>query len=118
MKSKMTLNESLADSELHVMQNAFSLFDGNGDGRIDLKEFEDVIRAVGFNPTDEQIQTTFKQFDQNDDGEIDFDEFVIMSKNFAGCSRQKLEDNLRQAFRYEVKRLNLAENAFILWKES
>ncbi|KAK3738734.1 hypothetical protein QZH41_018112 [Actinostola sp. cb2023] len=96
----MTLHEAaIPASELHVMRNAFSLFDGNGDGRIDLKEFEVVIRAVGFNPTDEQIQTTFKQFDSNNDGEIDFEEFVVMSRNFAGCSRQKLEDNLRQAFR-------------------
>lgn len=97
----MTLEETLPASELHIMKNAFKLFDSNGDGRIDLKEFEAVIRAVGFNPTDEQIRTTFEQFDRNADGEIDFEEFVIMSRNFSGCSRQKLEDNLRQAFRYE-----------------
>jgi Ca2+-binding EF-hand superfamily protein len=95
----MSLEEAISAAELHVMKKAFSLFDGNADGRIDLSEFGNVIRAIGFNATNEQIQTTFKQFDRNDDGGIDFDEFVVMSRTFAGCSRQKLEENLRQAFR-------------------
>lgn len=95
----MSLEEAISAAELHVMKTAFNLFDGNGDGRIDIMEFGSVIRAIGFNATNEQILTTFKQFDRNDDGGIDFDEFVIMSRNFAGCSRHKLEENLRQAFR-------------------
>lgn len=95
----MSLEEAISATELHVMKTAFSLFDGNGDGRIDIIEFGSVIRAIGFNATNEQILATFKQFDMNEDGGIDFDEFVIMSRNFAGCSRNRLEENLRQAFR-------------------
>ena len=97
---KMSLHQSIAaEAELELMKTAFDFFDENRDGKIDLKEFEVVIRAVGFNPTDELIQTTFDEFDRNQDGEIDFGEFVVMTKNFTGCSRQRLEENLREAFR-------------------
>jgi calcium-dependent protein kinase len=59
---------------------AFSVFDRDGDGRISLAEFSQVLqddslqRSIGTDKLREMIQ----EFDLNGDGEIDFDEFMAM----------------------------------------
>lgn len=91
--------ELVSDEELKIIVRAFQLFDRNSDLKIDQAEFAFVIRAIGYNPTESQIRETLQEYDKNKDGVIDFHEFVAMSRNFTGCSKDKLEENLRQAFR-------------------
>lgn len=91
--------ELVSDEELRIIVRAFKLFDRNADLKIDPAEFGHVMRAIGYTPTEKQIQETLRKFDKNKDGVIDFQEFVLMSRNFNGCSKDKLEENLRQAFR-------------------
>ena len=89
----------LSSDELHVMKTAFDIFDRNDDDKIDQAEFASLIRAIGFNPSNQEIETTLKKFDKNGDGVIDFQEFVSMAKRFEGCGKDHMEQNLRQAFR-------------------
>ncbi|EDO44891.1 predicted protein [Nematostella vectensis] len=81
------------------MRNAFDIFDRNKDGTIDHTEFGRVLQAIGYTPTISQILDILNAFDKNGDGAIDFDEFVTMSRYFRGRGAEKLEENLRQAFR-------------------
>lgn len=39
------------------------MFDRDGSGTISTSEFGTVIRGIGFNPTDEEIETAVKEFD-------------------------------------------------------
>ena len=100
--SQISQIELVSDEELKIIVRAFQLFDRNSDLKIDQAEFGLVIRAIGYSPTDTQIQETLQEYDKNKDGVIDFHEFVAMSRNFTGCSKDKLEENLRQAFRLVI----------------
>ena len=89
----------LTSEELRIMRTAFDIFDRNDDDQIDQTEFGSLIRAIGFNASNHEIQETLKKFDKNGDGVIDFQEFISMAKHFEGCSKDDMEQNLRQAFR-------------------
>ena len=91
---------SVSPEEREIMEKAFELFDKNNDGHIDSSEFGSLIRAIGFNASNHQIETTLSKYDKNNDGVIDFGEFVLMAKAMPeGLGKDKMEENLRQAFR-------------------
>ena len=89
----------LTNEEFRIMRTAFDIFDKNNNNEIDEHEFGSLIRAIGFNPSNREIEETLKKFDKNGDGVIDFQEFISMAKHFEGCSRDDMEQTLRQAFR-------------------
>lgn len=89
----------LTSEEFRIMRTAFDIFDKNNNNEIDQDEFGSLIRAIGFNPSNREIEETLKKFDKNGDGVIDFQEFISMAKHFEGCSRDDMEQTLRQAFR-------------------
>ena len=57
---------------------AFSLFDTNGDGTITIKELGTVMRSLGQNPTEAELQVMINEVDADTDGTIDFLEFLTM----------------------------------------
>lgn len=89
----------LTSEELRIMRTAFNIFDRNADNQIDQAEFGTLIRAIGFNASNHEIDEILRKFDKNKDGVIDFQEFISMAKHFEGCGRDEMEQNLRQAFR-------------------
>ena len=97
----------LTNEEFRVMRTAFEIFDKNNNDVIDEHEFGNLIRAIGFNPSNREIEETLRKFDKNGDGVIDFQEFISMAKHFEGCSKDDMEQTLRKAFRYETNRLIL-----------
>lgn len=81
-------------------REAFSLFDKNGDGTIEVDELGDVMRSLGHHPTLQELKEMIREADIDGDGSIDFNEFLIlMEKN----KRQLSEDNkLKAAFQVGV----------------
>lgn len=87
-------------------KEAFSLFDKDGDGKITTKvekklysfhsigcielnwleliitngskELGTVMRSLGQNPNDEELDNMIKEIDEDGNGTVDFDEFLIM----------------------------------------
>ena len=54
----------------------FSIFDKDKNGIIDIKEMGVVMRALGQNPTRQELREIMREFDENKDGVISFDEFL------------------------------------------
>ena len=46
-----------------VYKEAFLMYDKNGDSKITLDEFGDVIKSLGLNPTSDQLVTLMKEID-------------------------------------------------------
>jgi Ca2+-binding EF-hand superfamily protein len=57
---------------------AFDLFDTDGSGTIDAKELKVAMRALGFEPSKEEIQKLITQIDKDGSGTVNFAEFLTM----------------------------------------
>ena len=67
-------------------KEAFSLFDKDGDGYISNLEFATVIRSMGLNPLESEIQELIET--SNTPGKMDFGSFCVAMK------ANKMEGNL------------------------
>merc|ERR1712137_765222 len=60
------------------IKDAFELFDQDQGGNIDRKELKVAIRALGFEPSKEELKKMMADADEDGSGEIDFSEFLQM----------------------------------------
>lgn len=67
--------DELSETQIEEFKEVFGLFDKDGDGTISTKELGTVMRTLGQNPTDAEIEQMIKEVDVDNNGEIDFGEF-------------------------------------------
>ncbi|CAL9137011.1 unnamed protein product [Musa textilis] len=117
------MTEQLTDDQIAEFKEAFSLFDKDGDGPIlsipfcchpllplDLcscsalftgcittKELGTVMRSLGQNPTEAELQDMINEVDADGNGTIDFPEFLnLMARKMKDTDS---EEELKEAFR-------------------
>ncbi|KAL5007929.1 hypothetical protein ScPMuIL_013510 [Solemya velum] len=108
------LGEKLSDDEVEDMireadaegsgqvnyeeiKDSFSLFDVNGDGTITVAEIGTVLRSLGQNPTEADIELLVNSMDKDGNGTVTFDEFTsIVAKT---KKEGDPEEELRAAFK-------------------
>lgn len=66
----------LDDAQKARLQRAFSIFDKDDSGKISHTEMMGVLRLLGNNPTNGELEDIIRAIDLNKDGFIDFDEFA------------------------------------------
>ncbi|XP_049375906.1 calmodulin-2/4-like [Solanum verrucosum] len=89
--------DQLTDDQIFELTEAFSLLDKYGDGCIATKEFEIVIRSLGHNPTEAELQDMINELDADGNGTIDFPEFLnLMARKMKDTG---WEAELKEAFR-------------------
>merc|ERR1711865_79189 len=69
-------DEQLTEEQIAEFKEAFSLFDKDGDGTITTKELGTVMRSLGQNPTEAELQDMINEVDADGSGTIDFPEFL------------------------------------------
>lgn len=77
------------------------MFDKDGDGTITVLELASVMRALGQQPTDDELQIMMNSVDTDQNGVIDFDEFIHLMRNHFYTDEQapNLDAELLEAFR-------------------
>ena len=70
----------LSDLQLGRFREVFEIFDADKSGAICIKELGVVMRALGQEADDEELEDIMKEFDENNDGVISFNEFVEIMK--------------------------------------
>ncbi|KAJ5079278.1 calmodulin-1 [Anaeramoeba ignava] len=70
----------LSNDQIAEFKEAFNLFDKDGDGKITSKEVGVVMRSLGVNPTEAELQDIVNDIDANMNGFIEFQSFVNLIK--------------------------------------
>ncbi|KAI3872324.1 hypothetical protein MKX03_019591 [Papaver bracteatum] len=68
--------EQFTEDQISEYQEAFTLFDEDGDGYIIAKELSNAMRSMGNNPTEAEIQDMINEVDADKNGAINFTEFL------------------------------------------
>ncbi|CAJ1018118.1 putative EF hand/EF-hand domain/EF-hand domain pair, partial [Leishmania utingensis] len=89
--------DQLSNEQISEFKEAFSLFDKDGDGTITTKELGTVMRSLGQNPTEAELQDMINEVDQDGSGTIDFPEFLtLMARKMQDSDS---EEEIKEAFR-------------------
>ncbi len=78
----------LSDEQIEEFKESFCLFDKEGIGSIATDDFGTVMRMIGQNPTEAELQDMIDEVDQEGSGTIDFPEFLVL------VQRRMLRDGL------------------------
>eukprot|EP00058_Branchiostoma_floridae_P008437 XP_002593925.1 hypothetical protein BRAFLDRAFT_98224 [Branchiostoma floridae] len=101
--------DQLSEERINELRDAFLVFDKDGDGTINTSELATVMRSLGMNPTEAEIQDMMAEMDSDGSGEIDFDEFLgLMGQRMQDVDE---EEELKNAFK--VRPLCLMAQAYI-----
>ncbi|KRZ90833.1 Calmodulin [Trichinella sp. T8] len=92
-----TFADQLTEEQIAEFKEAFSLFDKDGDGTITTKELGTVMRSLGQNPTEAELQDMINEVDADGNGTIDFPEFLTMMAR--KMKDTDSEEEIREAFR-------------------
>jgi len=89
--------DQLTEEQIAEFKEAFSLFDKDGDGTITTKELGTVMRSLGQNPTEAELQDMINEVDADGNGSIDFPEFLSLTAR--KMKDTDTEEELIDAFR-------------------
>jgi calmodulin len=87
----------LPEDTIAEYQEAFALFDKDGNGHIEAKELAAVLTALGQSPSEEDIAKMIAEVDADANGSLEFPEFLQMMS-----SRMNVKNNdeeIQEAFK-------------------
>jgi calmodulin len=91
------MNTNVNQDKINEIKEAFQVFDKDSDGFITIKELATVMRSLGHNPTESELQDMIKQYDKDESGTIDFAEFFELMTN--KMLESQIEEELIETFR-------------------
>jgi Ca2+-binding EF-hand superfamily protein len=95
MSSSKEARKFVSEEEMELYRQTFQLFDFNGDGEIDAKELETVMKSLGMAVTENELKCLMAEMDQNRTGTISFENFVQL---ISTPTTKKLATNERSNF--------------------
>lgn len=96
--NKTNLSENLKYCEI---KEVFQTFDKDNDGYITIKELGTIMRALGQNPSEQDIQDINKIYDRDETGKIEFNDFFHLVQQ--RMKDPPLEEEMIEAFKLSDK---------------
>lgn len=81
-----------------MIKEAFQMFDSDGSGEIDPKEFKKLVMSLGIEVDDKKIYALYKEIDTNRSGTIDLQEFTAMMIKYEFNRDSPVEQHLENTF--------------------
>ena len=90
----------LTETQLEEFRETFNAFDLDGGGSIDNDELGDLMKTLGQEATEAELEKMIKLADADGSGDIDFEEFVtLIAHKMKDDDGALKEEKLKQAFR-------------------
>eukprot|EP00088_Acartia_fossae_P032148 TRINITY_DN32955_c0_g2_i1.p1 TRINITY_DN32955_c0_g2~~TRINITY_DN32955_c0_g2_i1.p1 ORF type:complete len:161 (+),score=43.34 TRINITY_DN32955_c0_g2_i1:33-485(+) len=89
--------DNLSCEMIGQFQDAFVKFDSDADGVVNGIEVAQIMRYLGQNPSEAEIQDMVNTVDKDGTGNIDFPEFLMMMT--LKQNEENAEDEIREAFK-------------------
>lgn len=88
--------------DMDEVQKVFNRFDANRDGMISSDELAGVLRALGSDPSDQEVDQMMAEIDSDKDGRVSLQEFAAFCNGDSGSqfSAEDGERDLREAFEH------------------
>jgi calmodulin len=92
---------SLEHDEIKVLKLCFDLFDVKKQEFLGADDLDDILRAMGFRPSKEELQEILLEIDEDGSGEIEFGEFCQLCAKFLveEPDEETMKAELKEAFR-------------------
>jgi len=104
--------------DIEDYREAFQLFDTKGDGNIGSEDIGNILRALGTNPTQEDVKKIVSEIDPNGEKRISFEEFIPLlnaqSKKKMGGSFEHFVEAFRIFDREDNSMVSAAEIRHLL----
>merc|ERR1719177_42463 len=93
------LNEQtgLEKDEIKVLKICFGMFDVKKQDFLSADDLDDILRAMGFRPSKEELKEILEEIDEDGSGEIEFAEFCQL------CAKFLVEDPDIETMKRELK---------------
>ena len=85
-----------------VVREAFDLFDKDGDGNITAEEIGTVLRSLGQDPTEEEVQAGQSQIKNQDGATAGFEMCFAIGSQHLGCRGSQPKHASNPAYRYRI----------------
>merc|ERR1712154_665410 len=87
--------------EIKVLKLCFNLFDVKKQNFLSSDDLDDILRAMGFRPSKEELQEILEEIDEDGSGEIEFAEFCQLCAKFLveEPDEDTMKAELKEAFR-------------------
>jgi len=104
------LNEitGLEKDEIKVLKICFGMFDVKKVDFLSADDLDDILRAMGFRPSAEELKEILEEIDEDGSGEIEFGEFCQLCAKFLieEPDEETMKRELKEAFRVYDKEAN------------
>merc|ERR1711937_86824 len=93
------INEATAleNDEIKCLKNCFDLFDSKKQDFLSADDLDEILRAMGFRPSKEELMDILAEIDEDGSGEIEFGEFCQL------CAKFLVEDPDIETMKRELK---------------
>ncbi len=93
------------DERFDEIKTIFSFFDKNATGKISADDLGTVLRAIGFNVTEKDVERLVNEYDENGDGQVAFAEIMsILRDNELPGPELREEDVLKHFAVFDRKK--------------
>lgn len=92
---------ALEVDEIKVLKLCFNLFDVRKQDFLGSDDLDDILRAMGFRPSKEELKDILEEIDEDGSGEIEFAEFCQLCAKFLveEPDEETMKAELKEAFR-------------------
>ena len=94
----------LSGQEYNQLKKVFDFFDKDGNEAISTDEIGSVLKTLGLEIADQELEDIMADLDENGDGIMDFDEFVLMMDRRMSINSQRNEIIMAQPSSVELPR--------------